>query len=100
MRAATLPTFRKLYGWINQNIPAGTNITFDIVNNWDVTSFNGRKSLIMTTNNIFGGKNDWSGLFYFSVGVFCGAAGLFFLLKQFISPRRTADKKYLQYKTN
>jgi hypothetical protein len=30
MRVAVLPTFRKLYGWINQPIANGTVLTFEI----------------------------------------------------------------------
>ena len=98
MRVAALPTFRKLYGWINQPIANGTVLTFQITNNWEVGTFEGRKSLVITNTNIFGGKNQWMGLYFYSVGFFCIGAAVFFALKQLIRPRRLADKHYLHFK--
>ena len=98
MRLAALPTFRKLYAWINQPIANGTILTFNIENNWEVGNFQGRKSLVMTTTNIFGGKNNWMGLYFYATGFFCLGAAVFFALKQMIRPRHLADKRYLQFK--
>jgi len=98
MRIAALPTFRKLYGWINEPLATGTILTFSIVNNWEVESFKGKKSLIVSKSNIFGGKNNYMGTFYFGVGWFCIAVALFFAVKQSIYPRKVADPKYLRYK--
>ena len=98
MRVAVLPTFRKLYGWINQPIANGTVLTFEIINNWEVASFQGRKSLVLTTVNTFGGKNQWMPVYYYGVGIFCIGAAIFFALKQTLRPRRIADKRYLQFK--
>jgi len=98
MRVAALPNFRKLYGWINQEIPEGTELQFKIVNNWEISSFKGRKSLVVSKANAFGGKNDYMGSYYFAVGWFCIAMALFFALKQSFRPRRIADPKYLRYK--
>jgi LEM3 (ligand-effect modulator 3) family / CDC50 family len=82
MRIATLPTFRKLYGWINQPIAAGEILEFQISNNFEVTSFAGTKSLVLSTNNIFGGTNAWLGPFFYGVGFFAVASATFFALKQ------------------
>jgi LEM3 (ligand-effect modulator 3) family / CDC50 family len=98
MRVAVLPTFRKLYGWINQPIANGTVLTFQIINNWEVGSFQGTKSLVVTTVNTFGGKNEWMPVFYYVIGFFCIGAALFFALKQTLRPRRLADKSYLHFK--
>lgn len=98
MRIATLPTFRKLYGWINQPIAPGQILEFQISNNFEVTSFAGTKSLVLSTNNIFGGTNAWLGPFFYGVGFFCVASATFFALKQMIRPRKTGDPKYLQLK--
>lgn len=98
MRVAALPNFRKLYGWINETIPKDTQLNFQIANNWEVTSFKGRKSLVVSKANVFGGKNDYMGNYYFGVGWFCIVVALFFALKQSLRPRRIADPKYLRYK--
>lgn len=72
MRTAGLPNFRKIWGRINSNLPAGT-YNLKITNTYDVSSFEGSKTFIMSTTNIFGGKND------FLAYSFIGAAALSFI---------------------
>jgi hypothetical protein len=98
MRVASKPRFRKLYGFFDESIPAGTKITFDVKANWDVKSFRGTKKLILTTTSMFGGKNSNFGKSFLGVGAFCLGLGLFFGLKHLIKPRRLAERKYLRYK--
>jgi len=98
MRVAALPNFRKLYGWIDQPIANGTILEFTINSNWPVSTFSGKKSLVITTSNIFGGRNLWMARYYYGVGGFCLLAALFFSIKQKVSPRRLGDKGYLQFK--
>jgi hypothetical protein len=98
MRVATQPSFRKLYGWINQPIKKGEIMEFNVNANYVVTRFSGTKSLILTTNNIFGGRNPYFGPSFYGLGYFCFAAGIFFALKHLIRPRKLADPTYLQYK--
>lgn len=45
MRTAGLPTFRKLYAKINEDIPKGTTVQFTVNNYFEVVSFGGKKSL-------------------------------------------------------
>lgn len=45
MRTAGLPTFRKLYGRIDQDVPAGTALSFTINPGFEVVSFGGKKHL-------------------------------------------------------
>ena len=54
MRTAGLPNFRKLYGKIDKDLKAGTYY-LHVNNNYDVSSFNGNKSFVMSTTNILGG---------------------------------------------
>jgi LEM3 (ligand-effect modulator 3) family / CDC50 family len=98
MRVATQPTFRKLYGWIDQSIYKGTNITFQIRSNWVVQRFRGSKALVISTTSIFGGKNPYLAPVFIYVGYFCFVAGMFFALKQRFRPRKLADRAYLSYK--
>jgi len=98
MRVAALPSFQKLYGYFNQPIAKGTTLKFDVLANWEVTSFRGSKSLIVSTNYIFGGKNPWLGRLFIIVGFVSIALGVFFLGKQIIRPRKLADRDYLMYK--
>lgn len=98
MRTATTTTFRNLYGYIEEPIAAGTNLTFQINNNYEVNRFKGQKSLIITNNNRFGGKNEYLGVMFYGIGFFCLGAGAFFGLKQMLRPRKIADPRYLHYK--
>lgn len=45
MRTAGLPSFRKLYGRIDQTIPAGTQLSFLVNPGFEVVSFGGKKRL-------------------------------------------------------
>jgi LEM3 (ligand-effect modulator 3) family / CDC50 family len=98
MRIATQPTFRKLYGWFDTVIPAGTEIVFRTHSNFVVTRFRGSKALIMGTTSIFGGRNPYMGPVFIWVGVFCLVAGAFFTTKHVFRPRKLADPAYLHYK--
>jgi hypothetical protein len=98
MRAAALPDFRKLYGYFNKAIKAGTTLTFKVDANWDVKSFKGSKSLVVTTTSAFGGKNPYMGNSFIVVGAVCLIAGAFFTIKQVFKPRKLAETKYLRYK--
>ena len=97
MRVAALPTFRKLYGKINGNFKAGDTITFTIVANFEVRSFAGAKSLVITTASQFGGKNPGLGLAFIVVGSLSMFLGLVFILKQLIMPRSLGDPKLLNW---
>jgi hypothetical protein len=98
MRIAVLPKFRKLYGWIDQPIANGTTLSFQLINNWEVGSFQGRKSLVMTTTNMFGGRNDWMGWYFYYVGFFMLGVALFTAVKQTFRTRKMGDRRYLKYK--
>lgn len=69
MRPAGLPNFRKLWGRITDtDLKAGSQIEVTIDNNFDVSSFNGKKYLILSTVNAFGGKNSFLGISYIVLG--------------------------------
>lgn len=54
MRTAGLPNFRKLYGKIQSDLPAG-DYYLEIINNFDVSSFEGSKHFVLSTTNVLGG---------------------------------------------
>jgi len=93
MRAAALPDFRKLYRYV-KNLSAGTYYV-NISNNYDVSSFGGRKSFVISTISWIGGKNDFLGYAYIVVGAACFLIGAIFLCKHWASPRKMADITYL-----
>ena len=76
MRTAGLPNFRKLFGKIDQQLPKGTyTVTVNInsfgVRLYDVSSFNGSKSFVLSTTNIMGGRNYFLAICYICVGALC-----------------------------
>ena len=67
MRPAALPNFRKLWGRIKQDLHEG-NYTLTVENNYNVSSFGGKKYFILSNINSFGGNNKFLGICYIIVG--------------------------------
>ena len=98
MRVAATPNFRKLYGYFEQTIPAGTKLEFEVNMNWVVQSFKGSKALTITTTSMWGTKTPLLGITIYTIGYFCLACGFFFGMKHWLKPRKIADRKYLHFK--
>lgn len=105
MRAAALPHFRKLYGRIESDIPAGTELKVNIraSRSRSLLQFvdffvkgHMEKALVITTTNWLGGKNDFLGWSYIVVGIICLIFAIVFIIKQLTCPRKLGDIKYLK----
>jgi hypothetical protein len=96
MRTAGLPNFKKLYRIIEQDLEKGT-YEVDIANNYPVSSFDGKKFIVLSTTSWIGGKNPFLGWAYIVVGIICFLQGIAFGLKHAISPRKLGDTKYLEW---
>jgi hypothetical protein len=70
MRTAGLPSFRKLWGEISVALTPGT-YQLTILNNYNVTTFSGHKTFIMSTTNRLGAKNYFLAISYIIVGCLC-----------------------------
>eukprot|EP01133_Synstelium_polycarpum_P006814 gene6814-7919_t len=92
MRTAGLPRFKKLYRIINQDIKKG-EVVVEVKSNYPVRSFEGKKSIVLSTTTWIGGKNTFLGWAYIVVGVVCFLQGIVFLIKHKISPRKLGDPK-------
>jgi LEM3 (ligand-effect modulator 3) family / CDC50 family len=79
MRTAGLPNFRKLWGRIDGLVKAGT-YSLQIDNNYDVSSFDGKKSFVLSTTNALGGKNYFLAICYIVVGALCIVFAIIFLI--------------------
>ncbi|KAL3851001.1 hypothetical protein ACJIZ3_012883 [Penstemon smallii] len=100
MRTAALPTFRKLYGKIEVNLRQGDVINVTLQNNYNTYSFNGRKKLVLSTTSWLGGKNDFVGIAYLTVGGLCFFLAIVFVLIYLIKPRQLGDPSYLSWNRN
>lgn len=95
MRTAALPTFKKLYRIIKEDLRGDFSVlTF---NNYPVASFDGTKSIVLTELSWLGGKNPFLGIAYIVTGAVCILLGFIFLIKHKISGRRLGDTSYLEW---
>ncbi|XVF74866.1 hypothetical protein PTKIN_Ptkin13bG0145100 [Pterospermum kingtungense] len=100
MRTAALPTFRKLYGRIEEDLQANEEITVVIQNNYNTYSFEGKKKLVLSTTSWIGGRNDFIGIAYITVGGLCLFLAVNFILLYVIKPRPLGDPTYLSWNRN
>ncbi|KAL8462795.1 hypothetical protein ACS0TY_033713 [Phlomoides rotata] len=100
MRTAALPTFRKLYGKIEVDLQPGDIIHVTLKNNYNTYSFNGKKKLVLSTTSWLGGKNDFIGIAYLTVGGLCLSLAFAFILIYLIKPRELGDPSYLSWNRN
>ncbi|CAI9087981.1 OLC1v1022200C1 [Oldenlandia corymbosa var. corymbosa] len=100
MRTAALPTFRKLYGKIEVDLQAGDHISVVVQNNYNTYSFNGKKKLVLSTTSWLGGKNDFLGIAYLSVGGICFFLAVVFTIIYLVKPRQLGDPSYLSWNRN
>ena len=68
MRPSGLPNPKKLWGRIERDLESGTKIDVAITNNYNVDFYEGKKKIILSNANKFGGKNKVLGISYIVVG--------------------------------
>uniref|UniRef100_A0A6B2LCR9 Cell cycle control protein n=1 Tax=Arcella intermedia TaxID=1963864 RepID=A0A6B2LCR9_9EUKA len=93
MRTAALPTFRKLYRIMKG--PYKGDLVVHIKNNFPVTSFEGKKYIVVATTSWLGGKNPFLGYAYMVVGAVCLFLAIVFGLKHAFCGRAQGDPSYL-----
>ena len=81
MRASATSTFRKLWGRIDQTIPAG-QYQVEVYSRWPTNSFGGKKRFVLSQTNAFGGKNIFLGSCYIAIGSLCVIAAAVFLFRK------------------
>ncbi|KAI9179573.1 alkylphosphocholine resistance protein lem3 [Blastocladiella emersonii ATCC 22665] len=97
MRTAGLPNFRKLYGRNDKDILAAGTYTMEIEDNFEVKSFGGTKSVVISTVSFMGGKNPFLGYAYIVVGAVCIILAVVFAARHLYSPRKLGDHTYLSW---
>lgn len=95
MRTAGLPTFKKLrYRILDQTLKAGDQVRIEVLNTFPVQEFHGEKAVVLSTASYLGGKNNFLGYAYISVGGLCLVLSLAFCVKKLKSPRELGDISY------
>lgn len=89
MRPAGLPDFRKLWGRVKIQMKPG-KYNLIIKNNFPVESFQGKKSFVLSTVNMLGGKNNFLGIAYLIVGFICWIMAILFYVGYY---HYNSDKK-------
>lgn len=82
MKLAPFSHFRKPWGVIDKNLSAG-KYNVIIENNWDTKKFKGSKSFVITTTNVYGGRNLFLGYSFIVVGALSLLSGILFGFKLF-----------------
>jgi hypothetical protein len=100
MRTAALPTFRKLYGRIEEDLQENDTIKVTLLNNYNTYTFNGKKKVVLSTTSFLGGKNNFLGIAYLTVGGLCFFLAMVFFLVHIIKPRPLGDPAYLSWNRN
>lgn len=88
MRTAALPDFRKLRGVIPETLNAGQTLTLTVYNNYDVSSFGGKKKVVLSTMSWIGGKNSFLGSIYIAVGALCLFLSVLFVAIEFLAKKK------------
>ncbi|CAG9318710.1 unnamed protein product [Blepharisma stoltei] len=97
MRNAPMPTFRKLWGIIKQDLESGV-YRLQIKDNYDVSRWSGEKHIVFSTANSLGGKNYFLGLVFLSAGGMCVVAIIFFCGMSMFSKKKVIDPAHLKWK--
>ncbi|ORZ41475.1 LEM3/CDC50 family protein [Catenaria anguillulae PL171] len=97
MRTAGLPNFRKLYGRNDKDNLQQGSYKLEIASNFEVNSFGGTKSVVISTVSFMGGKNPFLGYAYIVVGAVCIFLAVVFAARHLYSPRKLGDHTYLSW---
>jgi hypothetical protein len=87
MRTAGLPDFSKLYMRNDTTAMQRGTYRVDIVDNFPTTIYKGKKSIIVTTRTVMGGKNPFAGIAYLVIGGLCILFGTIFTITHLVKPR-------------
>jgi hypothetical protein len=87
MNIAALPNFRKLYGVIKSNFKKGDRIVIEVDSTYDVSGWEGSKSVVVSQKNRLGLPNPQIGSAYISAGAIALSAAIVLFVKQKFFPR-------------
>lgn len=97
MRTAAMPHFRKLWGIVDERIPAGSTLQVMVSNRYNTYRFGGKKSVVFSTTSWLGGRNDFLGIAYITSGTISVLCGVMFFLLHLQFPRKQGDERFLSW---
>ncbi|GKV36928.1 hypothetical protein SLEP1_g45012 [Rubroshorea leprosula] len=97
MRTSALPSFRKLYGRIEEDLEADDVVFVTLMNNYNTYSFGGKKKLVLSTTGWLGGKNDFLGAACIFVGSSSIILSIVFMLLHVKYRRNYRGTSYLSW---
>jgi hypothetical protein len=103
MRPSVHSTVRKLYGVINQDIPAGSTVSVRVNNRYNTYDFGGKKYVVLSENSWVGGKNNFLGILMIVLGALALIIALSFFAAYhlgIVKRRRFGDLSQLSWNKN
>ncbi|OQD70066.1 hypothetical protein PENDEC_c027G00395 [Penicillium decumbens] len=97
MRTAGLPAFSKLSRRNDTHAMKPGRYELSINYKFNVTEYDGTKSILLSTRTALGGKNPFMGIAYVVVGGVCVLLGALFTIAYLIRPRKLGDHTYLTW---
>ena len=95
---AASPDFYKLYQQNDGQPMLAGQYQIEIVDNFDVTKYDGKKSFLITTITPMGARNIWPGIIFLIVGGICLVLDIYFFLSYFLwKPRKMGDPTHLSW---
>lgn len=91
MKISPFSKFRKSWGIINQDMPAG-QYELTVHNRWDSYAFSGKKWFVLADTNGFAGRNQFLGYCYIAVGAMSILLCLAFIFRKLKRPKGILDK--------
>ncbi|KAH0600990.1 hypothetical protein MHUMG1_01991 [Metarhizium humberi] len=97
MRTAGLPTFSKLAMRNDQDTMVSGIYQITIDDHFPTIEYKGTKSILLTTRTVMGGRNNFLGIAYITVGGVCIILGAIFTATHLLKPRKLGDHTHLTW---
>ncbi|KAG0352171.1 hypothetical protein BG005_008368 [Podila minutissima] len=97
MRTAGWPTFLKPYGRNDQTVFKAGQYRMDIDMNFPITTYGGRKHVVITTLGATGGRNNFLGIGFIVAAILSAGLGIIFTALHIAKPRIIGDHSKISF---
>ncbi|KAF9380671.1 hypothetical protein CPC16_010198 [Podila verticillata] len=97
MRTAGWPTFLKPYGRNDQTVFKAGQYQMDIDMNFPITTYGGRKHVVITTLGATGGRNNFLGIGFIVAAILSAGLGIIFTAFHIAKPRIIGDHSKISF---